>query len=92
MWCADFVKWYRFEHKHSGIKYLTAAERHSGKDTQILVNRHNVYEAAKAAYPERWNGRETRDWLSIDKVYLNPDKEIEETSITSNEDADAKAS
>ena len=39
-----------------------------------LNHRKEVYEAAKAAHPERWNGRETRNWDNIDKVFLNPDK------------------
>lgn len=91
IWCGHFVKWYRFEHKHSGINYLTAAERHAGKGIEILAKRHEVYEAAKASHPERWNGRSTRDWSYIEKVYLNPDKELEETSINL-EDADARAS
>ena len=73
-WCKLFVHWYRFEHHHSGIKFLTPAERHAGKSEEILNHRKEVYEAAKAAHPERWNGRETRNWDNIDKVFLNPDK------------------
>ena len=30
-WCAGFVKWYRYEHHHSGIRFLTPASRHEGK-------------------------------------------------------------
>ena len=66
------------EHLHSGIKFVTAAERHAGKSKAILANRHQVYEAAKAAHPERWNGRATRDWSDVDIVYLNPDKAVDE--------------
>ncbi len=73
-WCACFVKWYRFEHHHSGIKFLTPAKRHAGKSEEILQKRHEVYEAAKAAHPERWNGRITRNWDNITEVFLNPDK------------------
>lgn len=73
-WCKLFVHWYRFEHHHSGIKFLTPAERHAGKSEEILNHRKEVYEAAKAAHPERWNGREIRNWYNIDKVFLNPDK------------------
>ena len=66
---------------HSGIKFLTAAERHAGKSEEILNKRHEVYEAAKAAHPERWNGRETRNWNNITEVYLNPDRQYEETPV-----------
>jgi len=81
-WCARFVKWYRFEHHHSGIKFLTPAERHAGKGAKILEKRHEVYEAAKAAHPERWSGRSTRNWNDITEVHLNPDKVTEEPSVT----------
>ena len=91
-WCQKFVKWYRYEHHHSGIKFLTPAERHAGKSLEILEKRHAVYEAAKAAHPERWNSRETRDWSNIEVVYLNPDKDYVVTQATPNERDEAKAS
>ena len=80
-WCSTFVHWYRYEHHHSGIKFLTPSERHQGKSEIILANRTAVYEAAKAAHPERWNGRATRNWDNIEEVYLNPDKKYEETIL-----------
>ena len=92
MWCRHFVKWYRFEHHHSGIKFLTSAERHAGKSEEILSKRHEVYEAAKAAHPERWNGRETRNWDNIEEVYLNPDKKVTETELVRYESNEAAAS
>ncbi len=73
-WCQLFVKWYRYDNHHSGIKFLTPAQRHAGRSNDILEKRHQVYEAAKAAHPERWNGRNTRDWSDITAVWLNPDK------------------
>ena len=50
------------------------------------MNRHNVYERAKAEHPERWNGRDTRDWSMPDKVYLNPEIKVEVTNVTKNKD------
>ena len=47
------------------------------------------YEAAKAAHPERWNGRATRDWSLPEKVYLNPEQKVEITEINSGEVAKA---
>ena len=81
LWCSRFVKWYRNDHRHSGIKFVTAAQRHAGLSKSILQKRHEVYEAAKAAHPERWNGRATRNWDDIEVVYLNPDKVAEETKV-----------
>ncbi len=91
-WCAGFVKWYRYDHHHSGIKFVTSAERHEGKSAGILKKRHDVYEAAKAAHPERWGTRSTRDWSDIVEVYLNPDKVCEVTEISVTDHTEAKAS
>ena len=67
-------------HHHSGIRFLTPADRHSGKSAEILSKRHEVYEAAKALHPERWNNRATRNWSDITEVCLNPDKTYVETA------------
>ena len=92
IWCRHFVEWYRFEHHHSGIKFVTPAQRHDGKSDEILQKRHEVYEAAKASHPERWNGRQTRDWSDIEAVYLNPDKTYEETTVAIVKDPEVRAS
>ena len=83
-WCSDFVHWYRYEHHHSGIKFVTPAQRHSGAAEKIVSNRHALYEQAKAAHPERWNGRSTRDWTLPTEVYLNPDRQDGQTVINDN--------
>ena len=82
-WCSGFVNWYRHEHHHSGIRFLTPAERHEGKGAAILEKRSLLYQAAKAAHPERWNSRATRNWNDITEVYLNPDRSY---TITTFED------
>ena len=86
-WCSCFVKWYRYEHHHSGIKFLTPAERHKGRSADILEKRHHVYEAAKSIHPERWNGRDTRDWTDITEVFLNPDKKYTVTELVEGDKA-----
>jgi putative transposase len=93
-WCRKFVQWYRYEHHHSGICFLTPAERHAGNGTSILGKRHEVYEAAKKLHPERWNSRDTRDWSDIKEVYLNPDNNYEESNAGTDDqnDTDTKES
>jgi transposase InsO family protein len=71
-WIGDFTYWYNFEHKHSGIKYVTPQQRHTGEDQDILDQRKLVYRKAQATNPERWSGK-TRDWSFIDEVFLNPE-------------------
>ena len=72
-WMIGFVHWYNNLHRHSGIKFVTPAQRHAGLDTAILAKRHQTYQQAKRLHPERWSG-DTRDWRSIDSVILNPEK------------------
>jgi putative transposase len=73
VWCEKFTTWYNNEHLHSGLNFITPHQRHTGEGTIILANRHNVYESAKKAHPERWSGK-TRNWSLPDRVSLNPDK------------------
>ena len=42
-WVKDFVRWYNFDHQHSTLKFVTPAQRHSGKDKNILEKRHAVW-------------------------------------------------
>lgn len=73
-WVHEFVSWYNQEHKHSSLKFITPAQRHSGQTHQVMGQRKAVYEAAKAANPNRWS-RGTRNWDLPEKVWLNPEKE-----------------
>ena len=77
-WARKFTNWYNTEHMHSGIKFVTPEQRHSGEDIKILENRKKVYEEARKKNPIRWSG-ETRDWSRTNVVHLNPlrKKEIE---------------
>ncbi len=72
-WVLCFVSWYNEEHLHSGIRFVTPADRHAGKDVAILSQRHHVYEEARAKNPARWTTA-TRNWTPVDEVYLNPGK------------------
>jgi len=73
-WAHGFVGWYNHEHRHSGIRYVTPAERHDGRDGEILRRRHALYLQARARNPRRWSG-DTRNWSRIERVTLNPEKE-----------------
>ena len=72
-WVLGFVRWYNQEHRHSGIKFVTPDERHTGADVEILKQREILYTQAKANRPERWSGK-TRDWSRPTVAILNPDK------------------
>jgi putative transposase len=57
---------------HSGIRYVTPAQRHAGEDIAILQRRHAVYLAARDRNPQRWSGN-TRNWTPNQAVHLNPE-------------------
>lgn len=75
-WVSGFVDWYNNEHLHSGIKFVTPNQRHSGLDKEILAKRQQVNDAAKLNNPSRWSGK-SRDWSMINEVNLNPEKKEE---------------
>lgn len=55
-WAAGFVQRYNFEHRHSGIRYVTPAQRHVGDDRALLAARHALYAKARERNPARWSG------------------------------------
>jgi len=75
-WVASFVRWYNSEHRHSAINFVTPADRHAGRDAEILAARARIYTEAKARHPERWSGA-TRNCSPVLEVTLNPAPEKE---------------
>lgn len=73
-WASEFVAWYNHEHRHSGIRFVSPAQRHAGHDREILGRRHALYVSAREANPWRW-ARYTRNWQPIVSVTLNPERE-----------------
>lgn len=73
-WGAEFVRWYNVEHRHSGIRYVSPAQRHAGHDVAILAARHELYAQARQRHPARWSG-DTRNWSPIASVTLNPERD-----------------
>ena len=72
-WVVKFTQWYNNDHRHSGLKFITPAQRHSGMDTRIMDNRHDVYLRAKKQFPARWAGN-TRNWQLPVAITLNANK------------------
>lgn len=62
-------------HRHSALNYVTPQQRHTGEADQILAQRKQVIEAAKAANPQRWSGS-IRNLSLPDSVTLNPEKAV----------------
>ena len=70
VWVEEFVQWYNHEHLHSTIRFVTPADRHEGRDHEVLRQRKRVYEAACKRNPERWS-RDTRWWDAVEEEVLN---------------------
>jgi len=71
-WAERFVRWYNHEHRHSGIQFVTPADRHDGRHIEILEQRRRVLEDARRRHPERWTGP-VRSLDPITVVTLHPD-------------------
>lgn len=70
-WVERSMHWYNHEHRHSGIGFVTPAQRHSGEDIEILRKRDELYRQTRQRHPNRWS-RTTRNWKWIEVVTLNP--------------------
>ena len=73
-WAAEFVHWYNVDHRHSGIRYVSPAQRHAGEDHDILAARHLLYRKARELHPARWSGN-TRNWSPVGAITLNPERD-----------------
>jgi putative transposase len=69
-WVKTFVAWYNTEHRHSGIRFVTPAERHALGAEKILARRAKLYATARNRHPERWTGP-TRCWEDVKVVSIN---------------------
>ena len=72
-WGERFAQWYNHDHRHSGISYVSPAQRHTGADRAILAARHELYERSRKMNPRRW-AQHTRNWKPIESVTLNPER------------------
>jgi putative transposase len=51
-----FERAYNEQHLHSGIRYVTPADRHQGVEQERLEHRKAVYKRAKRRHPQLWSG------------------------------------
>ena len=70
----EFYRWYNYEHRHSGIAYLTPAAVHDGQASTRLAARAQTLAEAYAAHPERFVRGAPRRTAVPDAVWINPPK------------------
>ena len=71
-WAAGFVRWYNDEHRHSGIRYVSPAQRHAGEDHAILAARHALYITSARAATQHAGQAHTRNWSPIGRRNPQP--------------------
>lgn len=67
---------YNNAHRHSGINYVTQAQRHAGEYREILGKRKEVYKKAKERHPEHWS-KDAKAWKYATEEWLNNRQEKE---------------
>ena len=82
-WESSFVQWYNHDHRHSAIRYVSPAQRHTGEDRVVLQARHALYQCARAENPRRW-AQHTRNWVPITVVTLHPERDTAIKAATEN--------
>jgi putative transposase len=71
-WMHDFVLWYNYEHRHSGIALLTPADVHFGHVEERCNARRVVLHAAYATHPERFVSGVPEPLELANTVFINP--------------------
>ncbi len=66
-----FFGWYNFQHKHSGIGYVTPEDMHTGRAHAVREERCKVLKAAYKQHPERFVKGTPRPPEIPDAAYIN---------------------
>ncbi len=73
--CRTFFEEYNEHHHHSGLRYLTPNQVHSGSSSSVVGARQAVLDEAHARHPERFVRRPPKALPPPAAVYINPPKE-----------------
>jgi transposase InsO family protein len=68
-WVIKFVNWYNYEHRHSGIGYVTPVQRMKGEDKAIFIKRNKTLGLARMKNPERWTKKQMF-WANEQEVFI----------------------
>lgn len=74
-WMGDFIHWYNTVHRHSGIGFVTPAQRMQGEDLTLFALRNATLMNAWKRLPHRFPKSGPKLWTSTRVVYLNPSQE-----------------
>jgi len=74
--CRGFFQWYNHDHHHTALSLLTPAVVHEGRAEAVLAERQAVFDAAYAAYPERFRNGPPRAGTLPPEVWINRPSEV----------------
>jgi len=78
--CRRFFDWYNAQHRHSGLRYLTPNQVHTGAAAIVVGARQLVLDEAHARHPERFVRRPPLALAPPAAVYINrPEDDREPT-------------
>ena len=84
----DFVRWYNHEHRHSGLAFLTPADVHYGRATDVLAKRNAAIQHAWMQHPRRFHPHGPATYALTDSVYINRPS-LEQLDATTNQIIDS---
>jgi len=80
LWGRSFFPWYNHEHHHTGLKLLTPADVHFGRDKVVIAQRQAVLNTAYAQHPERFVKGQPLHPALPEAVWINPPQSDAEES------------
>jgi transposase InsO family protein len=83
-----FVRWYNYEHRHSGLAFLTPADVHFGRAHDVLAQRNATMLLAWQKHPERFRPTGPAIRALPRAVYINKPEEQTQSETTATIDTD----
>lgn len=70
-WALTLFQYYNYDHRHSGLAYLTPDQVHHGQSQQVVSQRNQTLAAAFALHPERFPKGLPTAHMPPGKVWIN---------------------
>jgi len=77
-----FVRWYNYEHRHSGLAFLTPADVHFGRAHHVLAQRNATMLLAWQKHPERFRATGPAIRALPPAVYINKPEDQPQSETT----------
>ncbi len=81
----DLVRWYNYEHHHSGLALLTPADVHFGRAQEVLAQRNTSMQEAWSKHPRRFHPGGPAIHTLPNAVYINKPTEDNQHESNANQ-------